>query len=426
MRARPFLIFLTVMIASSQTVLAGGTGITYPFTGAGRDVLIENPYMDESFLDFLEGNSVYALMGLDGIPLFYYSENESFDCQGTCGSISMNNYTFGSGILNLSGISPEETINSSVVVGNGDIEGLMDTINSVRANLSGSPEALAGFEEQLLEEQEGFLRSAYFENAYGDVWDYALEEIRRDPEVYGSIMRHLKAGDIGGSIGELEGFLEENFDVNEAYDISSLFSAIENRRMGQMQLDEFMRNALERISEEGGMELGDMELEEFSDLLGSEEFGEVMDRALEAAEENPELFDRLGELADEMLSRPETREVFKEAVREMMENADWESVRGLMELFNQMDNKQQLLETLMEGASEHMREMVQSGMMDEIGEQLEDPELRETLMETAQGFSKGVLEGIADWMEETPMAVAYLIAAAALVATLIILMKTRI
>jgi hypothetical protein len=430
MRARLFLAFLTITLISSQSAPAEGTEIevTYPFMDAGRDVLILNPYLEESFLGFLRENSVYAVMERDGLPLLYYSEDEALGCRGICSNITMNNYTLGSKILDASGIRATEFFNESMVAGSSGIENLTDTINSIRASLAGNPEALAGFERQLLEEQEGYLRSTYFGNAYDDVWGYALEEIKKRPEVYSSLTGHINMGDIEGSIADLEGFLNEGFDISGAYDMFSLFSAIENKRIGQVQLDEFMRNVLKRLSEEENMELNldDIDLDMFSDLLKSEEFKNAMEKALETIMENPELFDRLGDLADEMLSMPETKEIFKEAVKEMLRHADWESVMKLMELFNKIDNKQQLLEALMEGTSEHMREMVQSGMADEIMQQLEDPELMETFMETVQDFSKGTLESLTEWAEETPMALAYVIAIAAVIATLIILMKIKI
>jgi lipoate-protein ligase A len=430
MKAELFLIFLTATLTFSQPALAGEAeiGVTYPFTDAGGDVLISSPYMEESFLGFLRENSVYPVMDSDGIPLLYYSEDGNLGCRGVCSNISMNSYILGSKTLNDSGLLAAETLKESVVVGNRDIEGTMDTINSIRASLADNPEALAEFERHLLEEQEGYLRSVYFENAYSDVWDYALEEIKKNPGVYRSLMKHVSMKDIEGSIGDLEEFLNENFDISEAYDLSSLFSAIESRKIGQAQLGEFMRNVLERISEEGGidLDLDDIDLEGFSDLLRSEEFRNAMERAMEMIEENPEMFDNLKELADEMLSRPETRDVFKEAVKEMLKNADWDSVKRLMELFGKIENKQQMLEALMEGISEHMREMAESGMIDSIREQLESAEMRTMLMEAAQGFSGGVMEDLNEWIEETPMLYAYIIAVLAVIATLIILVKIKI
>lgn len=429
MKEKLFLTFLTATLIFSQPVLAEESEIevTYPFIGSGEDVLISNPYLQGSFLDFLEENSVHTVIDKSGIPLLYYSENQSFGCQGICSNISMNNYTLGSSILDVPGLLPGD-INESMVFGNRDIEETMDTMNAIRESLGDNPEALSGFESQLLEQQEGFLRGVYFENAYDDVWDYALEEIKKDPEVFGSLMKHIGMKDIGASVGDLEKFLSENFDINSAYDMSSLFSALENRQMGQAQMGEFMRNVLERLSEQQGIDLNldDIDLEGFSELLDSDEFKNTMEKALEMIEENPEMFEHLKELAEEMLERPETMEVFKEALKEMLEKADWESISKLIELFSKMDNKQQLLEAMMEGATEHMREMAESGMMDEIQEKLNDPELRKMLMEAAQSFSKGILDDLVERIEQTPMGFAYIIAILAVIATLIILMRIKL
>jgi len=148
-----------------------------------------------------------------------------------------------------------------VVVGSNDIDDLMGTINSVRASLADNPEALAEFEGELLEEQEGYLRSTYFENAYDDVWDYSLGDLKNDDDFYSSLIKHMDTEGIEGGIEELGKYMNENFDVNEAYDLTSLFSAIENKQIGHMQLDEFMRNALKGISEAENMDLNLDELD---------------------------------------------------------------------------------------------------------------------------------------------------------------------
>jgi hypothetical protein len=427
MRPGLFLISLAAILAFSQPAMAeGDVGVVYPFVEAEDSTLVTSPYLEESFLQYLEESSVYPAIDSDGLPLFYYSENGTFMCQGICSSISMNNYIFGSKALDVSGLPAAEMLNESAVVGSPEIGNFIDGINAIRSSLRHNPDALAEFESQLLEEQEGYLRSTYFENAYDDVWDYALEEIMRDPLMKAKLRQDMITGDLEGSVEEIEKYLRENFDINGAYDMSSLFSAIENKKIGHAQAEEFLRNVLERMGEEMNMDLDLSDIDKFSDLLNSEEFKDVMDRASEIIEQNPQAFDRLQDLADEMLSRPETRDVFKEAVKEMMENADWESLKELLDLFNKIDNKEQMLSTMMDAFSEHMRDMVSEGKTDEIMQMLDDPKLREMLAESVQSFSEGFLENLGDWAKEIPVEFAYIVALAAVVATLLMLIKLKI
>jgi hypothetical protein len=363
----------------------------------------------------------------DGLPLFYYSENKSFNCNGVCSNITMNNYSFGSKMLDPSGFQAAETLDGPVVLGNPGVEDYVDTANSIRESLGDNPDALAEFERQLLEDQEGFLKRTYIDNSYEDVWDYALEEMMRDdPKAYDSLKWSTRMGDLDGAVSDIENYLGDNFDINEAYDMSSLYSAIENKKIGQAQLGEFMRNVMKQMAENENVKLNTDDLERFSKMLNSPEFENMMDNVLEKIEENPEAFDRLKDIAQEAMSRPETMEMFREAVDRMFENADWDSVNRVMDIFNKLENKEQLLETLMEGTSRHMREMVKNGKIDEIKEMLTDPQLIETMMKAAQSFSQSFLEQAGEWAEQIPLEFAYIVALAATIATLIMLIKLKI
>jgi len=429
MKLRLFLISLIATLIFSQPLLRAednGVEVIYPFIEAESQTLVLSPYLQESFLEYLKSNSVFPVIDSDGFPLFYYSDNETFGCYGVCSNITMNNYSFGSKLVNITGFPVPEILPESVIVGSPAIESSMNTMNSIRASLAENPAALAEFERQLLEEQEGYLRSVYFANAYGDVWDYALDEIKHDPEIYNSILKNMHLGNLEGSIDGLEKHLLENFDINEAYDLSNLYSAIENKKIGQAQIEEFMRNVLKRMSEEENIDLNLEDLDKLSDMLNSDEFKRAMDKAMEMIEENPEAFEKLQDLANEMLARPETQEVFKQALKELMERGDWDSVKKLLDVFNKMDNKQQLMETMMEGFSDHMRDMVTEGKLDEIKELISDEKLRKMMLESAQSFSKGIFENLADWAKETPVELAYIVALAAVIAALILFMKMKI
>jgi len=429
MKPRLFLISLIATLAFSQPVMcAEGSSaeVVYPFIEAANNTVLLNPYLHHSFLEYLYNQSVYPVIGEDGFPLFYYSANETFGCEGICSNITMNNYVFGSETLNISAGPDMEIFPESLVVGNSQIEDSMDIINSMRTTLADNPDALGEFERQLLESQEDYLRSTYFENAYEDVFDYALDELKNYPEIYDSLRRNVRMNDLDGAVEDLERYLNENFDIDEAYDMSNLYSALEDKKIGQIQLEEFMRNVLEKMAENEGVVLDAGDIEKFSEMLDSEEFKRAADKASEMLESNPEDFEKVLDLAEKGLESPEAKEMFKDAVKEMLEHADWDSVKKVMDLFNKLENKQQLLETLMEGFSEHMRDMVRDGKIDEIKEMLEDSKLMEMLTEAAQSFSEGFLEQLGDWVKEIPIEFAYVIAVAATIATLIMLIKIKI
>jgi tetratricopeptide (TPR) repeat protein len=425
-----WLIFLAGIISFSlqpAQAVDNELNIAYPFVKETEEILVLKPYFHQSFLDFLEKNSVHAVIDRDGLPLTYFSEEPRFGCSGFCSNITVNNYTFGSKSLDYSGLPYEMITEDTVVAGNSGIEQSIDTMNAIRESLKNDPEALASFERYLLEEQEGFLRGTYYDELHDDVWDYAVSKIQEDPNLYGSLTKELGMGNMEEAIGRLEEYMKGEFDINGAFDLSNMYSAIENGQLGNMQVEEFMRNVLNRIAENENMDinLDDMNLEEFSELLNTEEFREMMERVSEMMENNPEMFDRLADLAKEMMESPETREVFKEALKEMMKNADWDTIKNLMDAFSKMENKQELMETLMESMGEYMREMVESGQMDEMLDMMNDPAMREMMAEAFQSFSQEMFESMGEWIKEIPIEFSYVVALIAIIATLLILMKLR-
>jgi len=411
--------------------------VIYPFMNAVNETLVLDPFFHQSFLDFLKNNSVEAIIDKDGLPLVYFSGEPGgprFGCEGFCPVISINNYTFGSKALNDSGLAnmqDMQIMNESMVVGNGEIENSIDTINAIRADLGNNPQALADFERYLLEQQEGLLRGTYYDERYKDVWDYAVSDIQKDPGLYNSLVNDLRMDDIEGAISKMDDYLKNNFDIDGAFDLENMFSGLENGQLGNMQTEEFMRNVLERIAETENMEniknaLDNIDLEKLSDLLKKDGFSEMMKKANEMMKNNPEMFDRLDDIAKEMLERPETRDVFKEALKEAMKNGDWEAIKNLMDAFSKMDNKQELMETLMQGMGEYMREMVESGQMENMMKQMDDPAMKDMMSEAFQSFSQDIAENMWDWIKKTPIEFSYVVALVAIIATLLILMKLKI
>ncbi|MEE9323605.1 MAG: hypothetical protein V3U72_03595, partial [Candidatus Aenigmarchaeota archaeon] len=365
------------------------------------ETLVLEPYLQQSFLDFLEKNSVQAVIDKDGLPIVYFSEEPRFGCSGFCSNITMNNYTFGSKSIDEPKPALMQIMEESMVIGNRGIEHSIDTINAIRASMKDKPGALADFERYILEEQEGFLRKTYYDELYEDVWDYGLSGIRENPDLYNSLLKNMRMDDMEGAINMMEEYLQSNFDINGAFDLESMYSAIENSRLGNMHVEEFMRNVLKRLAETENLEidLDGIDLEKFSDLLKTDEFREMMKRASEMMKNNPEMFDRLHDIAKEMMERPETKEVFKDALKEMMKNSDWDTMKNLMEAFSKMENKQELMEMLMKGMGEYMKEMVESGQMDEMVKLMDDPAIREMMSEAFQYFSQEMVESIGDWIK---------------------------
>jgi hypothetical protein len=419
---------------AAEAAAESGFNVIYPFAEAANGTLVLRPFFQQSFLAFLENNSVQAVLDNDGLPLAYFSGEPRFGCEGFCPAISMNNYTFGSKSLNSSGLANMQDMrimNESMVIGNEGIEQSVDTMNAIRASLGGNPQALAAFERYLLEQQDGFLREAYYDELYKDVWDYAASGIRKDPGLYNSLLNDLRTDDINGAISKMDDYMQGNFDINGAFDLENMYSAIENGELGNMQTEEFMRNVLKKIAETENMgsiknSLDNVDLEKLSGLLKTDEFRKMMEKAGEMMKDNPGMFGKLGDLAKEMLERPETAEVFKEALKEMMKKGDWESIKSLMDAFSKMDNKQELMETLMKGMGEYMREMVESGKMDEMMKQMNDPAMKEMMAEASKSFSQGMLENAWDWIKKTPVEFSYVVALIAIIVTLAILMKLRI
>jgi len=428
MRNASLLIFLTSILAVSllpAASAADGPEMTYPFIPAGDKTLVSSPYFDSSFLDFLEKNMVSAVIDKDGIPLLYYSENGSFGCTGFCSNITMNGYTFGSKMLETTGTSGFRVLDESVVVGSDEVSQSVDTINAIRSGLMDNPEALDEFEKYLLGQEEGYLRDTYYSELYGDVWEQAIGGIKSDPQLYESLRQSIGMRDVEGAVQQLDDYIKNSFDTSGAYDLSNLYSALENGQLGSMQTEEFMKGVLDRLADEQNVDLDLENLDGFSDLLKSDEFKEAMDRASETMKENPEMMDNLGNLAREMLERPETREVFKQALKEAMEKGNWDAIKKLMDVFSKMENKEELMKTLMEGIGEHMMDMVKSGQMDKMMQMMDDPGMRDMASEAFQSFSKNIFEEAWDWAKSTPIELAYIVALAAIIATLVILIRLK-
>ncbi|MBN2330385.1 MAG: hypothetical protein JXC85_01090 [Candidatus Aenigmarchaeota archaeon] len=428
MNRRSFLISLIATLIFSQPALAAepSMDIVFPFTEAANETIIARPYLHQSFLEYLHNQSVYPVIGDDGVPLFYYSGNGSYGCTGICGNITMNNYVLGSERLDAASLEGLNVIDESVVVGNREMEDFIDIINGIRTALADNPQALGEFEKQMLGDQEDFLTSTYYGNAYDDVFDYAIDDIMKDPEIYDSLTRNVRSSDLEGAVQDLERYLGENFDIDEAYDLSNLYSALNDKKIGPVQLEEFMRNVLDSIAEMENAELDTHDLGRYSDLLNSDEFKKAAEKAADMIKENPEAFGDVIDMANEALDDPATLDMFREAVDKLFESADWESVNEVLDLFNKLDNKEQLLETLMEGFTGHMRELVREGKIDEIKGMLQDPQMLETMMKATETFSQTFLEMLGDWAKEIPIEFAYIIAIAATIATLIMLAKIKI
>jgi hypothetical protein len=429
MSQRSFLVSLIATLIFSPTVICSAEpplDMVFPFRESANDTVLARPYLHQSFLEYLQNQSVYPVIGEGGVPLFYYSGNGSFGCMGICDNITMNNYVFGSERLDVTALEGVDVIDESVVVGNREIDDFIDIINSIRTSLAENPQALGEFEKQLLEDQKDVLTRTYYENAYDDVFDYAVDDIMNYPEIYGSLRRNVRSDNLEGAVEDLERYLGENFDIDEAYDMSNLYSALEDRKIGPMQLEEFMRNVLDSVAEMEGAELDTADLDKFSDLLNSDEFKQAADKAAEMIEKNPQVLEDVLDLADKVLDNPATMDMFREAVDRLFENADWDAVNEVIDLFSKLDNKEQMIETLMEGFTEHMRDMTKEGKIDEIKQMLEDPQMLETMMKATQTFSQTFLEMLGEWVKDIPLEFAYVVAIAATIATLIMLAKIKI
>lgn len=430
MKRALWMTFLAIILSfNPQPALAEESDVSplYPFLDASTETFVSEPYFQESFLEFLENNSVYPVIDEERLPLLYFAEEPGLGCEGFCSNITFNNHTFGSKTMDSSNLPEMEDLKERMVMGSGELEKSMDTINAVRTALKSDPEALAEFERYLAGEQEGPIKGTYYDELYDDVWDYAVSEMEKDPAFYGPLLKEMKTDDLEGAIERMDDYLQENFDMNGAFDIASMYSAIENGQLGNIQTEELMRNVLKEIAGQEGMDIDmdGLDLEGLSDLLDTDEFRGALKKASEMMKENPEMFDRLSDLSREMMDNPETREVFKDALKEMMENSDWDAMKDLMEAFSKMDNKDDLLQMLSESMGEYMRQMVESGQMDQMMEMMSDPAVKEMMSEAFQSFSQEMLESAWDRLKEIPAEFSYVVAIIAILATLVILMKLK-
>ncbi len=422
------LISLTVTLVFNQTCVSAAEypeELLYPFLEIGERKILVNPYLDQSFLDYLESNGVYPVIGKDGSTLFYFSENEEFGCLGVCDQIVLGDYIMGSQTMEPEAFAELPKLENQVVIGNEELERHIDSVNALREILSDDPVALDEVEKALLESNQDPLKRVYYENAYEDVFDYAIEDLKGDPDAYNSIVRNLEIGNLEGGVNAFESFISENYDLDESFDVSDLYSALEDRKIGPKQFEELLENVLDRIAENEGIDIDLEGLDRFSELLGTEEFDSIMDKVTEAIENNPETFDMIKELSEDILKSPESKEMFQEAVKKMMENVNWESIQRVMDLFNKMDNKEKLLETLIEGVGEYMRELAESGKADEIKSLMTDENLIKLMDKAFQSFSESFLDVLRNWVEDIPIEFAYILALAVTITTLIMLARIK-
>ncbi len=416
-----------MLLLAGEAVSQEGLQAIYPLVSSS-ETFIKSPYLDDSFLQFLKASSVYPVFDKDGLPLFYYSENESFGCTDICDSIDINNYTMGSKSYDLSSIpASANVIEESVVVGNPEIGQSMDSINSIRNALGDSPVALSDFESTLLEEQKGPLEKTYFDQRYDDVWDYAFEQLQQDQASYSHIKSQIGNGNMGEAVRGLEDYVKNNYDISSAYDMSNLYDALENKKLGQMQTKELMENLMQRMLDESGIKANADELLKSSELLNSPEFKDAFDKAADMMQNNPEAYDRLKDLAQKALENEAFRDQFKEAVKDILDRGDFESLKQLADLFSKMDNKEQLLKLMMDSFSSYMRQLAEDGKLDDIFDLLDNPQLKSMLNEAMKAFSQQLLSGLKEYLSKNiPAEFPYIIAIVSVIVAAVIFIKMKI
>ncbi len=415
--------FLLTLVFSISGVLGKEINLTYPYEPINESLLILRPYLDSSFLNYLKDNLVYPVIDKDGTPIFYYSENESFGCKGICDNITIRNYTLTSKIFN--GTFPNY-LNESLILGGNETEEIINSINAIRLSLNNNPQALNDFENYLLENHD-YLKSVYFNEKYETVWDYIIEKIKEDNyPLYNSIIMNLNKGDIEESVKLLENYLKENFDINRAYDLSDLYSAFEEGKIGEIQAKEILENILKKLAEERGIRINPEDINKFSELINSPEFKEALEKAMEKIKENPELYDRIQDLAREMMQREEFREMLKNAFKEALKNMDWKTMKEILDIISKMDNKEEIIKEIMESASDYMRQMAEEGKLNEIMNSLESPEIKEMVSEAMKSFSGGILDQIKNLGKTVSSELVYLLAIISIITMLLVLTKLKI
>ncbi|UCD03142.1 MAG: hypothetical protein JSV63_00715 [Candidatus Aenigmatarchaeota archaeon] len=423
------LISLTVTLMFNQGCVAGAEypqEILYPFWETGETKLLVNPYLDQSFIDYLVSNDVYPVIDRDGSTLFYFSENEEFGCVGICDRIVLGEYVMASNSMETEAFPALPQLENQVVVGDDNLKRHIESVNTLREILSHDDVALDEFEKILLENNQDPLKRLYYENAYDDVFDYAIEEMRNiDPGAYNSIANSIDEGDLDGAVNSFENFMNESYNIDSAFDASDLYSALENGNIGTKQFEELLENVIDRMAENEGFDIDPQDLDRLSELLNSEEFGDITDKISENIENNPEIFDKIKDLSGNILDSPQSRELFEEAIREMMENVKWEHIQRLIDLFNKIDNKEELMQTLMEGFSKHMRELLRTGKADEIKSFMDDEKLMQLTNQAMQSFSTGFLDQLRELISNIPIEFAYVLALVVTITTLIMLAKIK-
>lgn len=424
---QPGAFFLIILVlVSLQAVAARALDVTSPLGQDGDGRVIANPYMHESFLDYLKSNSVYPVLGKDGVPLFYYSENKAFGCTGICDTVSTNGYTLGSRNADLSSTDPARLIDSSLLMGDSATQEATNTLNAMRQSLSGNPEGLDLLERQILENQEGAIKGSYMSERYGSVWDYALEKLQQDPSAYNNLLNNVAGGNLPASAGALDDYLKSNFNINSAFDASSLYSALESGMLGPMQSAELMENVLDQLSGQLGKNMDLSKLSEYSPLMNTPEFRQAMENALNEIEKNPESYQRMKDMINSMMQDEQSRQVLRDLMTEMIKKGDWEALKNLSKIFSELGNSKELMAELMKGITEHMREMIANGKMDEISKLLDDPEMKQMFDEALKAFSESFFEQLQKYIGDFLGEYAYVLAVVAVAAALLVFYRMKI
>lgn len=394
-KARSLLTFWIGILAFSALAFAE-LPVIYPFDKSGSAV-IARPYFEKSFLDYLREVSIFPILDEGGSPAFYYSA----DCASGCTNISINNYTFGS-----STFAKSETGLSAVVIGHPNFSDSINSINFLRLSLGSK--ALADMERSLLAEQFPF-RQEYYDARYTDVWDYAIDAIKKNSTVYSELTERIRAKDYAAAAEALKKYLDENFETNALYDALNLYDALDKGRIGPIQYNELMENVLRNL------DVPEAELESLLKGLESEQFREALKKAMEAAEKD----ENLKRLAKEILNN---KELMDSLMKELVKN---NALKEFFDLFMKLENKDEIIRSIMRASTEYMRELVSEGKMDDISKSLEG-EFKEIAESLANSFGRSILDTIGDWGSSASRELAYVLTAVALAVMAIILFKMRI
>jgi hypothetical protein len=422
MKPRQLLAFLPITLILINSA-AAEPGITYPFDGSSGAVL--NPYMDSTFLEYLKTQSVYPVLDKDGLPLFYLSENPAYGCTGICDHVQAGSYFLGSKSLDHAD-APAGAVDSSILMGSSGTEQAINSANAMRQALSGDTQALDAFERRLLENEAGALKSSYMAERYDSVWDYALETLQKTPDIYNSLADSVAKGDLPGSASTFEDYIRENFDVSRAFDSTSLYSALENEMLGQMQAGELMQNTLKELSGRLGKNMNTDMIGDYSELMKSQEFRSAMEKALGEIKKNPEAYEQLRDMAGEMMKDERMRQALSDMMKEMINKGDWKSVADLAKIMSELGGGKDVVNSMMEGFTRYMRDLAKEGKLEKAADMLSDPEMKKALDEAMKVFSQSILEMLQKYIADFLKEYAYVMAVVAVAAAFFVFYKTRI